>query len=995
MADWSDLKAAVAQVIKTNGKNEITGQVLQNTLNTIIDNVGENATYAGIATPSTNPGAPDGNVFYFATEAGTYSNFGGKILETGLNMLLWGGVSWNVTNVMSIVQDVGSNEDSVISQKVVTNLVSEYNVSVNHPTEGIDGSNKYTLETAIAKVPAGLRNVGIKCSFLDEDGLVETWEYQGVNFLNIDKWIKIGGNRINEIYNTIGDFCAFYKESYKQLDENGSSFSLGNSQYRITDYIDVSHINALYYNIKCNPTNKSAVIAAYSKNKEFIQTNSIISEESTLGSIITGTWIKLDNTCYIRISFLQQGESSCIVTSVNDRYALELSKKLEHVDTDNIENGAITPQKLDRVYASYSFGEDEVHSNYVYIDKSISALSIKSEHGNVTINNSNKNLCTAQLTNKANVEQGISEFTISNVSGAFVERKFSTFFLPKGNYFVKAKIETLSGDNPTYPSIYLRNFKSLSGGQNPTLINIGNSWNETEVLLEDDSEIDNVSVVFSLANAINNVSKYHVQILISRKEGNDSAGDWIASTLSSIDISENEYTQVIAEDEGLIWSNDGSYFYYKTGTLGNTSHILNQVQELDNRVSYIEEKINIGQTNKIVSWGDSLVQSAGSSTGKPQSDTNSDVSWPAVLGRLTGFESINMGVGGESSWQVAIRQGAMSLIGKLDNIPENTEEIDIELVGQEQNSVYLNNVWEYTNNNYLKLPNMSSKGINPVIICGIEGNIKQYTRYRLTLTSDSYLSGTLKIAVGYSDANLTEGYVHDIIINEGMSTSQVANAIASLTVDYWDIHIDDSIENSVIFSYEKSDNNNGLKITDAGSTNVEASVISIGRYTFSRLSPGDKVTMNYPVHVITNGANMYRDHIMIIWMGANDAIQIDSIYRNQEGRYDRAKAMVDFINDPKRYIIISHLENGLKSDENAVKMFGSHYINISRWIAKYGIEYANSIGANIVPSENDKNNISNLNIPQCFKVDGIHLNYWGYQCVARAVYECGKALMYW
>ena len=77
MANWSTLKAAIANVIKTNGNQEITGVILQNTLNSIVNAVGENATFAGIATPSTNPGSPDGPVFYIASTAGGYSNFGG------------------------------------------------------------------------------------------------------------------------------------------------------------------------------------------------------------------------------------------------------------------------------------------------------------------------------------------------------------------------------------------------------------------------------------------------------------------------------------------------------------------------------------------------------------------------------------------------------------------------------------------------------------------------------------------------------------------------------------------------------------------------------------------------------------------------------------------------------------------------------------------------------------------------------------------------------
>ena len=50
--------------------------------------------FAGIATPSTNPGVPDGNVFYLATEAGTYANFSGIEIATGEAVILeWRG-SW-------------------------------------------------------------------------------------------------------------------------------------------------------------------------------------------------------------------------------------------------------------------------------------------------------------------------------------------------------------------------------------------------------------------------------------------------------------------------------------------------------------------------------------------------------------------------------------------------------------------------------------------------------------------------------------------------------------------------------------------------------------------------------------------------------------------------------------------------------------------------------------------------------------------------------------
>ena len=75
MGNYEQLKQAIANVIKANGKQEITGAIMQNVLNTIVSTVGANRTFVGIANKNTNPGTPDGNVFYIAYTAGNYVNF--------------------------------------------------------------------------------------------------------------------------------------------------------------------------------------------------------------------------------------------------------------------------------------------------------------------------------------------------------------------------------------------------------------------------------------------------------------------------------------------------------------------------------------------------------------------------------------------------------------------------------------------------------------------------------------------------------------------------------------------------------------------------------------------------------------------------------------------------------------------------------------------------------------------------------------------------------
>ena len=83
MADFSQLKAAVANVIKTNGNEEITGAILQDVLLTIINSIAGGYMFGGVAQHSGNVGNPDYNVFYLAG-SGSYTGYGGAItIEDG------------------------------------------------------------------------------------------------------------------------------------------------------------------------------------------------------------------------------------------------------------------------------------------------------------------------------------------------------------------------------------------------------------------------------------------------------------------------------------------------------------------------------------------------------------------------------------------------------------------------------------------------------------------------------------------------------------------------------------------------------------------------------------------------------------------------------------------------------------------------------------------------------------------------------------------------
>lgn len=141
MGNYEELKAAVASVIKTNGNQEITGQVLQNTLTTLISQVGANATFAGIATPDTAPGTPDQNVFYIAGQSGVYANFGGY--EVTKNAVAFNNVSgnWVATELNLLSSDFG---DSAVYDMAYSGYLP---VDLGHLYSHSSGTGRYVANS--------------------------------------------------------------------------------------------------------------------------------------------------------------------------------------------------------------------------------------------------------------------------------------------------------------------------------------------------------------------------------------------------------------------------------------------------------------------------------------------------------------------------------------------------------------------------------------------------------------------------------------------------------------------------------------------------------------------------------------------------------------------------------------------------------------------------------------------------------------------------------
>lgn len=148
MANYQELKNAIADVIKTNGNQEITGRIMQNVLDTIVNNL-VGYQYLGIAEPTTMPGTPDQNVYYIAYKPGRYSGFSNIDVASGeIVTLKWAG-TW-------IKEDMGAVN---IDGNVMINVSNLYPKN-GYTSSGVIGGDRYTLLLALQQIPNELRIPG-------------------------------------------------------------------------------------------------------------------------------------------------------------------------------------------------------------------------------------------------------------------------------------------------------------------------------------------------------------------------------------------------------------------------------------------------------------------------------------------------------------------------------------------------------------------------------------------------------------------------------------------------------------------------------------------------------------------------------------------------------------------------------------------------------------------------------------------------------------------
>lgn len=178
--------------------------------------LGNGYIFKGLATPTTNPGTPDGNVYYFALEEGEYVNFGGASLENGLAILNWDGSKWNMQKIFKLAKDLGNSETDIMSQKAVTdNLVAQI-VKYEDKSDVKSDNAQDIIDYIITRI----FGLDLDVNGISQPTLNDAIEGYYINAGN--KWVEVAGETSYCIYvgNLKGKSITMHVQTYAFLKSN-------------------------------------------------------------------------------------------------------------------------------------------------------------------------------------------------------------------------------------------------------------------------------------------------------------------------------------------------------------------------------------------------------------------------------------------------------------------------------------------------------------------------------------------------------------------------------------------------------------------------------------------------------------------------------------------------------------------------------------------------------------------------------------------------------
>ena len=195
--NYDELKRNIADVVKPNGNQEITGQIMQDALFALIENLGEGWQFGGAVRPSDVPAlGADVRAFYLAVEKGVYADFGG-VEVTELSAIVYGdgwgvlplGVAFGVDTEAEIgalservkaLEADGSVTTSRIADRAVTSdKIGAGAVSVDKLNTDLQAKVNDNVKTVVQNLTAAQKaqaRKNIDVDYLTEDEVANLWD---------------------------------------------------------------------------------------------------------------------------------------------------------------------------------------------------------------------------------------------------------------------------------------------------------------------------------------------------------------------------------------------------------------------------------------------------------------------------------------------------------------------------------------------------------------------------------------------------------------------------------------------------------------------------------------------------------------------------------------------------------------------------------------------------------------------------------------------------
>lgn len=190
MSNYNSLKATINANIRTNGNQEITGSVMNSVLTAMINTLGAQFQFAGVATPETNPGTPDANVAYIAG-SGTYPYFNSAVVGEGqMGVFLFNG-SWSTALVPvsknKVDKKPGKNLFNPNADDIIPGCyLSSTGNTPSSPDYNVSGYIPVSAETDYHLSAAGDESVGNNYrAFYDANKTLISTQYQGTAAVKI------------------------------------------------------------------------------------------------------------------------------------------------------------------------------------------------------------------------------------------------------------------------------------------------------------------------------------------------------------------------------------------------------------------------------------------------------------------------------------------------------------------------------------------------------------------------------------------------------------------------------------------------------------------------------------------------------------------------------------------------------------------------------------------------------------------------------------------